>query len=337
VGVAPSGIGLDWLDAVMTSPHWTLKGVVDARPAHLQAAAERLGLPHARLFKTIAEAAAAVEFDACVLVTPSPSHAALCAEALDAGKHIIVEKPFTTDLAAARALVDRADALGLFLVVDQNYRYMIVVATLRRALRERLVGTPLFAQTTFDCSWPGRPYQLDMDDTMLLEMAIHHFDMMRDLFEAEVTTASGRTWRPAGSRYSGDTVVSCRFTFAGGVEAAYHGSLESRGATTPWPGLWRIDCTAGALHLADLGAGYGVYRSHAPDDVALVPANAADGDPGESSLCAVLRDMAVALDDGRRPRTNARDNLRTLAMAFAVAESSRTGFTVDLRHGDRGS
>ncbi len=335
VGVAPSGIGLDWLDATTTSPDWTLVGVVDAQPAHLRAAGEKLHLPPERLFNSIAAAAAGVEFDACVLVTPSPSHAALCDEALDAGKHVIVEKPFTTDLAAAHALADRADALGLRLVVDQNYRYMTVVATLRRALRERLVGAPSFAQTTFDCSWPGRPYQLDMDDTMLLEMAIHHFDMMRDLFDADAATASGHTWRPVGSRYSGDTVVSCSFTFANGVEAAYHGSLASPGLTTPWPGVWRIDCTEGALHLADLGEGYGVYRSHAPDTITLIPAVADDGDPAESSLRAVLRDLAAALDEGRRPRTDARDNLRTLAMAFAVAESSRRGRPVDLMGDDR--
>lgn len=332
VGVAPTGIGQDWLDATTSARDWTLVGVVDARPEHLRAAAEKLRLPPERLFNSIAEAAAAVDFDACVIVTPSPSHAALCGQALDAGKHVIVEKPFTTNLASARELADRADALGLRLVVDQNYRYMTVVSTLRRVLREGIAGTPLFAQTTFDCSWPGRPYQLDMDDTMLLEMAIHHFDMMRDLFDADALMASGRTWKPAHSRYAGDTVVSCHFTFANGVEAAYHGSLESPGLTTPWPGIWRIDCTEGALHLANLGNGYGVYRSQAPDNIVPIPVTVADGDPGEPSLHGVLRDLAAALDQGRRPCTDARDNLRTLTMAFAVAQASLMGRTIDLTY-----
>jgi len=73
---------------------------------------------------------------------PSPLHGALCEQALEAGKHVIVEKPFTTDFAQARALSARADQRGLRLMVDQNYRYMTEMGTLRRAVRERMAGPP---------------------------------------------------------------------------------------------------------------------------------------------------------------------------------------------------
>ena len=102
VGVAPSGIGLDWLHAIAQAPDWTLAGIVDTQPAHLQSAADRVGLSAERCFSTIGAAAAAVDFDACVLVVPSPLHAALCGQALDARKHVIVEKPFTVDMVDAR-------------------------------------------------------------------------------------------------------------------------------------------------------------------------------------------------------------------------------------------
>jgi predicted dehydrogenase len=330
VGVAPSGIGLDWLRAITQAPDWTLAGIVDTRPEHLQSAAERVGLSAERCFTTIGAAASALDFDACVLVVPSPLHAALCTQALDARKHVIVEKPFTVDFADARALAARAEQEGLCLVVDQNYRYMTEMGTLRRAIHDRVAGAPSFMRVTFDCLWPGRPYQWSMADTMLLEMAIHHFDAMRYVLGAEPRTALGQTWRPPWTRYHGDTVVSCQFEFDDGTHVAYQGSLESPGRTTPWPGVWRVECAEGALHLADLGAGYGVYRSREPDVIERIAPIAADGRPQEPSLLGTLREVAAALDEGRCPQSDARDNLRTLAMAFAVSQSAREGSAIDL-------
>jgi len=330
VGVAPSGIGLDWLRAITEAPDWTLAGIVDTEPAHLRDTAARVGLPAECCFTSIGEAAAALDFDACVLVAPSPLHGALCGQALDAGKHVIVEKPFTVDFEEARALATRAAREGRYLIVDQNYRYMTEIGTLRRAIRDRVVGAPSFIRVTFDCHWPGRPYQWAMADTMLLEMAVHHFDALRDVLAAEPRTASGQTWRPPWTVYQGDTVVSCRFDFDDGTRVAYHGSLESPGRITPWPGVWRVECAEGALHLADLGAGYGVYLSRAPDTVERIAPIASDGWGQGSSLLGTLGALSAALDEGRRPWSDARDNLRTLAMSFAVARSSRDGRVVDL-------
>jgi len=158
VGVAPSGIGLDWLHAIAQAPDWTLAGIVDTQPAHLQSAAGRVGLSAERCFSTIGAAASAVDFDACVLVVPSPLHAALCGQALDARKHVIVEKPFTVDMADARDLAARAEQKDLYLVVDQNYRYMSEMGTLRRAIHDRVAGAHK-ATPAIICAhlpWPSR-------------------------------------------------------------------------------------------------------------------------------------------------------------------------------------
>lgn len=176
VGVAPSGIGLDWLRAIAQASDWTLAGIVDTQPDHLQSAARRLGLSPDLCFTTIGAAASTLDFDACVLVVPSPLHGALCGQALDARKHVIVEKPFTVDFGEAQALAVRAEQAGLCLVVNQNYRYMTELGTLRHAIHDGVAGAPSFMGVTFDCLWPGRPYQWSMSNTMLLEMAVHHFD-----------------------------------------------------------------------------------------------------------------------------------------------------------------
>jgi len=81
-----------------------------------------------------------------------------------------------------------------------------------------------------------------------------------------------------------------------------------------------------------LDAGYGVYRSRESDTIERVAPILTDGRPHEPSLLGTLREVAAALDEGRRPQSDARDNLRTLVMAFAVGQSARDRPIVDLAH-----
>jgi predicted dehydrogenase len=168
-----------------------------------------------------------------------------------------------------------------------------------------------------------------MADTMLFEMAIHHFDALRFVLAREPQVVVGQTWRPSWTRYPGDTWVSCTFTFDDAVRAAYYGSLEAPGRRDPWQGVWRVECERGALHLGEFGAGYGLYRSRSLDTVELLEAFGVPPEPG-AAIAGTLAEFAASLRQGRRPQSDARDNLRSLAMAFAVSRASAEGRPVDL-------
>ena len=219
---------------------------------------------------------------------------------------------------------------GLRVMVDQNYRYMPDVLALRRAVRDEVAGPPAVVAVGFNCDWPARTYQAGMANTMLLEMAVHHFDSIRFVLGSDPLTALGRTWRPPWTRYAGDTWVHCTFEFPSQIRALYTGNLEAPGAGDPWQGLWRVECERGALHLGDLGSGYGLYLSRAPQAIELLESFGTPPDPG-SAIQGALREFAAALREGRRPQGDGRDNLQTLAMAFGVARSSAEGRAVELR------
>jgi predicted dehydrogenase len=329
VGVAPTGIGTVWLSSIQGAADWQLAGVVDVVPEHRAQAAARAALTAEQCFGSIEEAARALPFDAAVIVAPSPLHGELCAQVLRAGKHAIVEKPFTLDFAQARALADLAEQHERRVMVDQNYRYMRDLQALQRAVRDEIAGPPTFVALSFACDWAARTYQSGMADTMLFEMAIHHFDALRFVLQREPRGVIGQTWRPPWTRYPGDTWVSCSFTFDDEIHAAYYGSLEAPGRRDPWQGVWRVECEQGALHLGDLGSGYGLYRTRSLDTVELLEAFGEPPDPG-SAISGTLAECAAALRAGRRPQSDARDNLRSLAMAFAVSRSSAEGRLVDL-------
>jgi len=124
VGVSPNGIGAAWLAAIQQSDDCTLAdvddctlaGVVDTSAEHRESAAQRAGLPPERCFAGLDDAVRAVDCDAVALVVPSPLHDELCAQALQAGKHVVVEKPFTLGVEHARTLAALAEERGLRLM-----------------------------------------------------------------------------------------------------------------------------------------------------------------------------------------------------------------------------
>jgi Bacterial extracellular solute-binding protein/Oxidoreductase family, NAD-binding Rossmann fold len=69
--------------------------------------------------------------DALVVTASSPAHAEIVQKALEFGLHVLVEKPFATQLPEARALVDLAREKGRILMVSQNYRFFPGVQTVR--------------------------------------------------------------------------------------------------------------------------------------------------------------------------------------------------------------
>ncbi len=91
-----------------------LTGATDLNPAR-QSAAEALGL---KWYGSIDELLADPEVDAVYIATNNASHASLAIQAMNAGKHVIVEKPIATSIEDAKAMNDLAKQKGLSLTVD---------------------------------------------------------------------------------------------------------------------------------------------------------------------------------------------------------------------------
>jgi predicted dehydrogenase len=112
--------------------------VVEPRAGRLAAA--RALSPQARLTSDADAALAADDVDAVVLATPASTHAALARRALEAGKHVLVEKPLATSSGDADALVQLAARVGRVLMVGHVYLFHPAVTAVERALREGAVG-----------------------------------------------------------------------------------------------------------------------------------------------------------------------------------------------------
>lgn len=90
------------------------------------------------------------DIDLVVIAAPNAQHHPLAREALAAGKHVVVDKPFTLDAAQARELADLAQRKGRLLSVYQNRRFDSDFLTLQGLLAGGELGRPVYFESHFD-------------------------------------------------------------------------------------------------------------------------------------------------------------------------------------------
>lgn len=159
----------------------TLAGLHDADPARAAQVAAEAGCP-ALSAEALLDAS-----DAVVIATPTLFHARLAEAALQAGKHVFVEKPITATLAEADALITLAAERGLVLMVGQIERHSAAI----RTLRESLDGRRLVSLEATRVA-PFRPRSLDV--SVVLDLMIHDLDLILSLVPsplAEVRAVGG--------------------------------------------------------------------------------------------------------------------------------------------------
>jgi len=118
--------------------------------ASRQEAAVKAALPRANVCASPWDAAVHPDVDLVVIATPNDSHAPLAELALRAGKHVVVDKPFTLTLDEARALRALAEERGLLLSVFHNRRWDSDFLALQALLAEGALGHVVHVESRFD-------------------------------------------------------------------------------------------------------------------------------------------------------------------------------------------
>jgi len=325
IQVGTGNFGMSWLGRVQRDRSASLVALVDIDEQNLERARQQTGMARARCFRDAREAFRSVEADAVLNVTPPAVHLDIALAAFEHGLHVLTEKPIADTMERGRRMVAAARQAGLTLMVSQNYRFRRWARTVRELLASGRFGPPdnisvRFAKLLkFDGSFRFR-----MEHPLVRDMSIHHFDLMRALTGREPVTVYARTWRPQWSWFEHDPCVAAIFEFEGGLKVLYEGSWVTRGRETTWDGYWNIECPAVVIELR-AGRVHLIPAEH-PDQDSEVELGGRAG----SGQSAALREFQQAVAEGREPETSGRDNLKSLAMSFAVMESARTGAPVEV-------
>ena len=290
----------------------------------LMAHADEHGFDKDRCFASLDDAIAAVAADGAVVATPPEVHEESCLKALHAGWHVLCEKPLSVSLDSARKMVEAAEAAGRILMVGQNRRFLRYAATLRRLVQEAPLGGINQVFVTFHQQFTRSSFRDSMEHPLLVDMANHHFDVIRHVLQREPVEVRGFTWNPQDSRFVGDASASILFTFADGMPLNYQGNwcapdcdMTSNGCT------WRIECQHGVLVARDDR----VFMGNIGDQLTEVALEPMQRELGEF----LIHDFCQSITDGSMPVTNGRDNLNSVAMVFGAVEAVDTGKIVKLR------
>jgi predicted dehydrogenase len=326
--VGAGGFGATWLRALATlREEAELVALVDHAPAVLEAAAVD-GVPR---FTDLAAALDADGADMALVVVPPEAHREVATACLAAGLPVLVEKPLAGRWEDCLALTESAERAGRELAVSQNYRYRPVIATAREVLASGRLGAIGQAQVEFRLHHDFRgTFREAMEHPLILDMAVHHFDLIRYITGLEARAVAAHSWNPPWSQFAGDASAVCLFTMENGARVVYTASWHPRGQLTDWNCLWRVECERGYLVLdrdeLRVFEGDDPHRPGSADEeqaVALV-------DMERSDQAAVLTSFADAVRAGRPAPTTARDNLRSIEMVFAAVEAATTGSAVTL-------
>src|ERR1700757_55479 len=115
-----------------------VKRCVDLRPERRAAASKRY--PTVQVSAEADDVLGDAEIDAIVLATPVFTHHALAKRALEANKHVLVEKPMTRTVAEAEELIKLADSKNLVLMVDHTFIYTGAVRRMKEIIDEGQLG-----------------------------------------------------------------------------------------------------------------------------------------------------------------------------------------------------
>jgi predicted dehydrogenase len=116
------------------------------------------------------------ELDAAVVAAPSPLHRPIATELIDAGVHVLVEKPLATSVDDARALVDAAAAKGVTLAVGHVEAYNPAVWEL-----DGMVASPIHIEAT-----RVSPFSPRVVDDVILDLMVHDLEIVLRLAGAPV-------------------------------------------------------------------------------------------------------------------------------------------------------
>lgn len=128
-------------------PGVSLHGVADVNLDKARAIGGRFEVPH--VFEDDDEVFASDEIDAVVLCTPSHLHEAQAIAAMEAGKHVLVERPLALDARGAERVVSVAEETGRVLMVALNNRYRDDYAALRPFVRGGELGEIALVKATW--------------------------------------------------------------------------------------------------------------------------------------------------------------------------------------------
>ncbi|HEX2857882.1 MAG TPA: Gfo/Idh/MocA family oxidoreductase [Propionibacteriaceae bacterium] len=318
-----------------------LVAIADVVPERAEALAERAGEwgGHPRATSDIDALLRSDEIDAVCVCVPSGQHADLAIAALEAGKHVVVEKPIEVSLEAADRLIAAEEASGKTVAVISQHRFDRSTEKVLDAVRGGRLGriTSIIASHAW---WRGQSYydSGDWRGTWALDgggatmnQTVHTINLLITMAGTPVEVFA-YTACLAHERIEVEDTAVAVVKFDSGALGMIHAT------TAAYPGLdarLSVYGSKGSAVISNDGLVYFHETEGEAEEIAMSAGTAGNQvteddaiDPAEAGLGvahrAQLADFVEAVHSGRAPRVTTRDARTTLAVILGMYESANT-------------
>jgi predicted dehydrogenase len=266
------------------------------------------------------------------IVTPPPTHLAMCRIAADLGIHIICQKPLAPTLEEAKQIVDCTGKAGIRFMVHENWRFQPWYREIRHLLDAGAIGEKIHVMAFRSRMGDGwgqdayldrQPYFRDYPHLLVYENGVHFIDTYRYLGgEIESVYAVLKRLNPVIAGEDFGVVV---FNFASGATGLWDANRYNE-SNCPHPrytfGEFLVDGNGGSIRLYNDGR-LTIQKLGNPETEHPYPHE--DRNFAGDCCYTTQRHFIDRLLDGRPFETNGPDYLRTLAVQDAVYRSAEKG------------
>ena len=319
VGCGP--IGGIHAEVIHSHPEVELVGVCAPTPIRR----ESLALKHGtKAFSSLAEALEQCSPDCVFVASPDGEHIQHTLSALQAGCHVLVEKPLGHSEQEARDVCTLAEDKSLRVGVTYNRRYGFGYQQAKRLLSDSTTGTlrQIWLQVT-DGTPP--PKVATRPDVIFWTLLGHHLDMLRFL-GGEIRSVSASLSSRGADQLIDDVNVSCELDSRARaiLSAAYR---DGQPRTTE---RCEIVGSCGGIVIEDVTRRVHYFQDNPDHRVELRPNMFQAGDAFYQSLNCLIKDFIDKLVKGEPPSVGAADAVAANRLADAALASHESGTTVPL-------
>jgi predicted dehydrogenase len=313
-----------WLDAVRNISNIKIVGLVDTIEEKAASAAKKVG-PSVTIDTDLAVALRRHSPDVVFDCTTPDVRMEIISTAFRYGCHVLVEKPLANSLVEARRIVSLAKRENKMCATMQNFRYNNGVRRLSKFLKAGAMGEITYCSTNFFIGSRFNDFREHMKHVLLRDMAIHTFDTVRAVLDADPVSVYCKEWNPKGSWFDQDASAVAIFEFSNNLVYTYQGSWCSQGLRTAWASQWRINGTGGSI----TWDGANNFQVQAVDtkfkeNPQLIALSIPEYDKMDEfdGHAGVISEFIKCIRTNQQPETICTDNIKSLQMVYAAIESS---------------
>jgi 1,5-anhydro-D-fructose reductase (1,5-anhydro-D-mannitol-forming) len=286
------------------------------------------GIP--RSYTSVTAILADPEVDIVYISTTNERHKQEVTLAAQSGKHVLCEKPLALALQDAREMLETCRQANVILGTNHHLRNAVPHRALRRLIKEGAIGTPLAARVFHAVYLPPRlqGWRLDRPEAgggVILDITVHDADVLHFALDddaEEVVALSGQQ----GLAQSGlEDAVMGVIRFRSGLLAQFHDAFTIQNARTGF----EVHGSEGSLIGEDV-------MTQEPQGKLFLQRQGkreeVDLGPHENLYAHQVRHFNAAVHGQGKPFTTGEDGVRSLAVAMAVLEATKTGQRVAVQY-----